>query len=216
MEPDSLLFMVKKKITSSKKAKRRNSFWNPFSKKIMNQHEVKVSLEELHNDYVLTPTDKASQNIAIICKSFYIHTLIKEVKNNRTYKMINEPLDTILSRHEKEIKNFGLENNQKQFPYLMWTPKLHKLPSKQRFIAISFSCTTKVVSQLITTCLKLIERANFSYCQRILSYTGFNFMWIINNSQQIFAKMKGKIRNLKTYDFSTLYTSILHAKLLKE
>ena len=41
-------------------------------------------------------------------------------------------------------------------------------------------------------------------------------MWTIQNSQEIFPKLHGKIRNLKTYDFSTLYTSIPHKKLLKE
>ena len=41
-------------------------------------------------------------------------------------------------------------------------------------------------------------------------------MWIINNSQEIFGKLKGKIRNVKTYDFSTLYTAIPHKKLIKE
>lgn len=41
-------------------------------------------------------------------------------------------------------------------------------------------------------------------------------MWIIQNSQEIFGKLKGKIRNVKTYDFSTLYTTIPHPKLIKE
>jgi len=41
-------------------------------------------------------------------------------------------------------------------------------------------------------------------------------MWIIQNSQEIFGRLKGKIRNVKTYDFSTLYTTIPHSKLIKE
>jgi len=98
----------------------------------------------------------------------------------------------------------------------MWIPKLHKQPSKQRFIAVSYDCTTKVVSQTITSCLKLIQAANRLYCKRIQAYTGWNYMWIIQNSQEIFGKLKGKIRNVKTYDFSTLYTTIPHPKLIKE
>jgi hypothetical protein len=57
------------------------------------------------------------------------------------------------------------------------------------------------------------------YCDRIKAYTGFNFMWIIDNSmdvQKLLKKSKRKPRNLITYDFSTLYTSIPHNKLKEE
>src|SRR3984957_4755419 len=41
-------------------------------------------------------------------------------------------------------------------------------------------------------------------------------MYIINISQEVLNKIDIKIRNMKTYDFSTLYPSIPHKKLLKE
>jgi hypothetical protein len=165
---------------------------------------------------------KAQNNISMRCKKFYIESLLKEVSpdlnKNSTYLLIHEPLDTILNKHEKDIKTFGfqLPTTQRQLPYLMWTPKMHKHPIKQRFIAISSSCTTKLVSSILTSCLKLVQTAHYYYCNKIKTYTGFNFMWTIQNSQEIFPKLHGKIRNLKTYDFSTLYTSIPHKKLLKE
>ena len=97
---------------------------------------------------------------------------------------------------------------------------MHKKPSKQRFIAASHCCTTKPISALITKCLKLVQQAHRIYCNRIKSYTGFNFMFIIDNSMEVHKLMqksaKNKPRNIITYDFSTLYTSIPHDKLKHE
>jgi len=121
---------------------------------------------------------------------------------------VNETLINILKTHEKDIKNFefSLPAQHKQLPFLMWTPKMHKKPTKARFIAVSYACTTKTTSSIITSCLKLVQNAHRSYCNKIKNFTGFNTMWIINNSQEVFNKLDGKIRNMKTYDFSTLYT----------
>src|SRR5271170_4379908 len=119
----------------------------------------------------------------------------------------------------KELK-IQVDEKQQQLPILFWIPKMHKNPSKQRFIAASHCCTTKPVSALITKCLKLVQQAHKIYCDRIKSYTGFNFMWIIENSMEVQKLMqkssKNKPRNIKTYDFSTLYTSIPHDKLKHE
>lgn len=98
----------------------------------------------------------------------------------------------------------------------MWTPKMHKSPPKQRFIAVSNCCTTKPLSSRITQCLKLVQQSHTNYCNTIESYTGYNFMWIINNSIEVHKHLDHpyrSLRNLATYDFSTLYTSIPHEKL---
>ena len=46
-------------------------------------------------------------------------------------------------------------------------------------------------------------------------------MWIVDNSVEVIQKIvdfkkKGPAKNIRTYDFSTLYTSIPHNKLKKE
>jgi hypothetical protein len=62
----------------------------------------------------------------------------------------------------KEVK-INIEEKQQQLPILLWIPKMHKKPSKQRFIAASHCCTTKPISALITKCLKLIQQAHRIY-----------------------------------------------------
>ena len=210
------------------KLKKLNRFRHSAKKSILNKPTIKNYLQQLHDRYVFVPTDKASNNITVICKHYYIKILLKEIglvenKQQSAYTLTSDSLDMVLNKHMmekmKEVK-IQVEEKQQQLPLLLWIPKMHKTPSKQRFIAASHSCTTKPISALITKCLKLIQQAHRIYCDRIKSYTGFNFMWIIQNSMELHKMMlsssKNKPRNIVTYDFSTLYTSFPHDKLKEE
>ena len=91
--------------------------------------------------------------------------------------------------------------------------------SKQRYIAASSCCSTKPLSAILTKCLKLIEKQHRIMCKRYHTDHGINPMWIINNSNEVhiaIAKLNRRkaCKHIRTYDFSTLYTSIPH-KLLK-
>ena len=48
-------------------------------KSIMHSQSVKTYLKKLHDNFVLVPTDKASNNIAVVCKNFYIQKSIEEL-----------------------------------------------------------------------------------------------------------------------------------------
>ena len=99
---------------------------------------------------------------------------------------------------------------------MYWIPKLHKKPYKARFIAGSCSCTTTKLSKMITSCLQLVKSHCITYCKTIRERTGVNSMWIINNSLDVISvigKQQFQARNVSTWDFSTLYTSIPHDKL---
>ena len=47
--------------------------------KVSQNVDVEACLSELHNKYVFVPADKAPNNIIIICKKYYIETLIKGI-----------------------------------------------------------------------------------------------------------------------------------------
>ena len=101
-------------------------------------------------------------------------------------------------------------------PQIYWIPKLHKTPYKARFIAGSRSCTTTGLSKLITECLKLVRSHCTAYCKTIRERTGVNSMWIINNSLDVIRTLEEKqlsLTHVSTWDFSTLYTSLPHARL---
>ena len=134
------------------------NFEHPTGKVLQNV-DVKACLSDLHNKYVFVPADKAPNNIIIICKRYYIETLIKELgldncstpTRNSTYTSCQMSSDDIVNTHDTFMKPLGIElsDDDKRLPYLYWTPKLHKSPVKHRFIAGSSKCTTKTVVQLV-------------------------------------------------------------------
>ena len=111
--------------------------------------------------------------------------LLKEVgffdtdrKPDRAYQEIKQSSEEIIKLHDKEIQIFevNIDEKQHQLPTLLWIPKMHKNPSKQRFIAASHCCTTKNLSSLIGRCLKLIQKAHQVYCDRIKNYSGIQYV----------------------------------------
>ena len=59
-------------------SKLKQNFKQPTGKVLQNVG-VKACLSDQHNKYVFVPADKAPNNITIICKRYYIETLIKEL-----------------------------------------------------------------------------------------------------------------------------------------
>ena len=52
--------------------------------KILNDPGVKDTLRRLHDDFVLVPADKTANSVIVVCKKYYIKTLIKELGINTT------------------------------------------------------------------------------------------------------------------------------------
>ena len=122
-----------------------------------------------------------------------------------------DSFDKILKSHCKFIELMGLEMSEedKNLPY--WTPKLHKVPFKHRFIAGSSKCTTKDSSCLLTKVLTTVKDGLIRYNNTKASRNGLNSMWIAKNSTSLLSSLDQRgvrtATSVQTYDFSTLYTS---------
>ena len=157
--------MVKGQI-EERISKLKQNFKQPTGKVLQNV-DVKACLSDLHNKYVSVPADKAPNNIIIICKRYYIETLIKELgldncstpTRNSAYTSCQMSSEDIVNTHDTFIKSLGIElsDDNKRLPYLYWTTKLHKSPVKHRFIAGSSKFTTKQLSSLLTKILTVIK-----------------------------------------------------------
>ena len=143
-------------------------------------------------------------------------------KKGGTYVKVEVDAKSIINRHKKYMKSQLNTTISEKFPFLYWIPKMHKKPySKQRYIAASYDCTTKNISETLTKCLKLVEKQHKIRSRQYEKNYGINPFWILHSSkdvQQSFATFnhKGNAKDVRTYDFSTLYTSIPHNKLRKE
>ena len=216
---ETVKLIIQNKINN---LQRRN--FRPCHKPLEDRH-VTAHLKELQEKYVLVPADKAGNNIIFVCKYYYMHTLMEELginsgsTINSTYEKQDVTVDEIVRTHTTTLENIfhiTLQQKEKNLPKIYWIPKLHKTPYKARFIAGSSSCTTTKISKLITECLKLVKSHCTSYCKTILERTGVNCMWIINNSLDVIHTLQEKqliLNQVSTWDFSTLYTSLPHAKL---
>ena len=179
--------------------------------KVLDQPDVKDTLHKLHANYVI-----------IVCKKYYIDTLVKELGinnvniNNPTYIPIDDSFETIVKSHNQFITSVGLEISEEDqnLPYLYWTSKLHKSPYKHRFIAGSSKCTIKDLSCLLTKVLSTIKDGLVRYCNTKTSHNGVNNMWILKNSTSLLSSLDQldvcTTTSVQTFDSSTLYTSVPH------
>ncbi len=137
----------------------------------------------------MVPVDKASNNIIIVCKKYYIQTLIDELgvfsdTASKTYVYGNTTLDIIVKLHLEQITQLQVEVLEKQqdLPKLYWILKMHKTPYKSRFIVGSKNCNIKPVSSLLTRCFQCIKSKEEKYCSTIADNSGINRMWILKIS----------------------------------
>jgi hypothetical protein len=66
-------------------------------------------------------------------------------------------------------------------PLLYWTSKLHKCPSKQRYIAGVAKCSTKSLSKILTSILTAVNKELQKYRDTCFSRSGVNQRWILKN-----------------------------------
>ena len=94
---------------------------------------------------------------------------------------------------------------------------MNKNPYKHRFIAGSARCSSKPLSILLIKLLTHIKQGLQKYCETAYSRSGVNQMWILKNSKELLEHLKSpnfnNITSIKSFDFSTLFTTIPHDKL---
>ena len=177
-------------------------------------------IKQLQINFIITSVDKAQQNIAIICKRFYFEQLHKELTNH-TYNLTPVSQEIIIDTHVNELDNlFQIKtiDKNKSLPFIHLIPKFHKNPIKFRPIIASSFSTTQSISKQLSNILKLITTKMEKYCNTIEKSTKLNSFWIIDNNKKILntinrlSKCK-KLKNISTFDFSTLYTTINHEEL---
>ena len=113
--------------------------------------------------------------------------------------------------------NIPSGKESEDLPYLYWIPKLHKTPCKERYIAGSSTCSTKELSIHLTKILSAVKAGQHKYCETVYSRSGINHMWILKNSKDLLDNLKSRsfshASSIKTFDFSTLYTTLPDDKL---
>ena len=199
------------------------------SSKILDDVTVKQHLSSLQERFVMVPIDKADNNVAFVCKRYYVEVILKELgmqgESNATYQHLNNVnTNDIINTHEQELRdqfNISLPADMHSLPDIYWLPKLHKTPIKSRFIIASKKCSVKQLSKDVTSIFKLAYNQIERYNQKTSFYSSTNTFWVTQNSSPILnavvrANMKRNAKTVSSFDFSTLYTNIPHSKLYDE
>ena len=189
---------------------------------VLQDREVKIALQKLQEDFVLTPLDKAGNNVSFICKRFYIDTLIHELESSTNFMPSAENVVDIKNRHQQYYIKLQLHHHKNnRLPFLYWTSKMHKNPTSFRFITCGTLSSISHLSQNVGFALKMILKSVSNSSRYKAKYKNYNSFYIINDRQNVINFMNTSNRNRKyggsksiqTYDFSNLYTSLPHPKL---
>ena len=141
----------------------KNKFKFNKVKQVLQDPKVISYLNILQEQYVMCPNDKAANNIAFVCKKYYVQVLLKELgllnATSNNYQQVNDTLHNILQQQHNTIDSvFGLKNNDEEFnclPCIYWLPKMHKIPSGARLIIAGKKCVNKQLSKHVTFAFKL-------------------------------------------------------------
>ena len=186
---------------------------------VLNKRENIDNLETLKTHFVFVPVDKAGNNVALICKKYYIETLEKELSST-TFTKVNITKNDFVIKCNNDLKNFGMtiDKDKQSIPYLYWSAKMHKIPPKERYITSGTNTLLSDLSVEVTKCMKLLVNTA-KYLDRY-KIRGLNrHIAIIDNRNDVLSylnksnKSKDRNKSIKSFDFENLYTNIPHDKL---
>ena len=136
---------------------------------------------------MLAPIDKAANNMAFICKTFYIKRILEEVGvtdlPSNTYKICDDEINNKIVNNIQVCDKFRLkvEERCETLPIIYWMPKMHKNPLGARFIVASSKCSTKPLSKNISYIFKLIFEQVQNFHLKSKSYCNINCFWVVKN-----------------------------------
>ena len=84
--------------------------------------------------------------------------------------------EEIPDNHRSVLCSFGISTKDEglDLPSLYWISELHNCSYKQRYIAGSTKCSTKLLSKLLTSMLSAVRTGLHSYCSTSYSRGGVN------------------------------------------
>jgi len=118
--------------------------------------------------------DKATSNVIICCKRFYVQVLRRELDGSATYVDVSDTVTSMTDRLEKD--GIVLDGEDKKHPFMYWCSQQHKSPTDPRYIAASAHCYTKPLSRILTTVLNTVYKQRQRYCSVIRENRGVNTM----------------------------------------
>ena len=108
-------------------------------------------------------------HISTLHSLYMLEVVLEEVNATTTYEHFAENYSKLVNEHLKFMtaSRIVVQPDCRCLPQFYWLPKIHKKPYGASFIAASKTCTTKPLSKLLTSGLKLITNHFRQYCNGI-------------------------------------------------
>ena len=188
---------IKMRISSLKEHRKKKDKFDS-NKQVLKTAQCLNALENLHSRFVVVSIDKASSNIAFVCKRFYAQVLVSELgleksSNCSTYEKINCEVNDLIEKDTQKLNekfNLSVAEESKKLPHIYWTPKLHKNPIKFRFIIAAPNCSIKPLSKAITKIFRLFYKQVETYNAKSFFYSQVKTFWVIQNNEHVINSIK--------------------------
>ena len=85
---------------------------------VLNQRACLDFLREFQKHYVLVPADKASNNIIVVCKKYYVEVVLKEffdVSQSSTYITCDHSPNNIVRTHISDMRRWNINKWKNHF-----------------------------------------------------------------------------------------------------
>ena len=107
---------------------------NTRHESIFSYPDVVSELSYLHENFVIVPVDKASNNYTFVCKRHCVSILTEELGLNslpwnHIYSLTDFYASEVLDNHKSVLTSFEIETSDDELdlPYIYWIPKMHKI-----------------------------------------------------------------------------------------
>ncbi|KAL5258593.1 hypothetical protein ACHWQZ_G009164 [Mnemiopsis leidyi] len=100
-----------------------------FKKPVLSDKDTLAELKKLQKTFIIVPTDKASNNVSIVCRKYYHECMIKELSSN-VYLPIQQNEETLVKQHQQDLRQLNVEvpADNESLPFIYSTIKQHKNP----------------------------------------------------------------------------------------
>ena len=127
--------------------------------------EVVRELSRLHENFVIVPADKASNNYTFVCRKYYVSILIEELglnslPGNPTYNLTDFSASEVLNNHKSVLTSFGIHPNKDKLdlPYIYWIPKMHKIHINIDSLLVRPGAPSSFYPFFLQSCLHILSK----------------------------------------------------------
>ena len=146
-----------------------NILSTPDTSPFFRDPDVVHELSRLHENFVIVPADKASNNYTFVCKKHYVDILIEELglyslPGNPTYNLTDFSASEVLDNHKSVLTSFGIQTNNEELnlPYIYWIPKMHKIHINIDSLRVHQSVRPSLCPFYSQNCLHILSKVSRS------------------------------------------------------